>query len=266
MSLEQERVKNPLMEYYRHVYHFSPKWNGKDSLAGKTVIVYCEQGFGDIIQMVRWIPALKEQGCNVILHAPAAIHPVLQCLDVDLLDKNDPKLPKHNYHILSLTLPFRLGVGIPPAPYLKYDRIADVSDCDAKIKIGIAWEGSPEHPKNIDRCCPLKHFGILLEPGTALFMLQNKIHLPELTEGVDFDLYGSEIKDFGDTAALMNAMDLIVSVDTSILHLAGALGKRAYGILHEDADPRWKIANWYDSVSLLQGDYQSSLAILKTCL
>jgi ADP-heptose:LPS heptosyltransferase len=265
MSQEQERISNPLMEYYRHVYHFSPTWNGKDSLAGKTVIIYCEQGFGDTIQMMRWIPALKEHGCNVILHAPKELHPILECLNVDLLEKNNSNLPKHDYHILSLSLPFRLGVGVPQEPYIKYSRKADVSNCDADVKIGIAWEGSPEHPKNLDRCCPLKHFKTLINPGTALFMLQNKINLPELVEDVDFDVYSTEIKDFGDTAALINAMDFVVSIDTAVLHLAGAMGKRTYGILSKEPDPRWSIINWYESTTLISGEWDQSFAILMSC-
>jgi ADP-heptose:LPS heptosyltransferase len=106
---------------------------------------------------------------------------------------------------------------------------------------------------------------MLLMPGTKLFMLQRGVVLSDLVQDVDFDLYGAEIKDFGDTAALINAMDCVVTVDTSILHLAGAMGKRTYGLLnHKDPDPRWKIANWYESVTLIEGDWSDAFMVLSS--
>lgn len=261
--MEKERISSPQMEYYRYVYYFSKRWNGKDSLFGKNVIIYCEQGYGDIIQMMRYIPKLKETGCNVILHAPVALHPVLGCLDVELFDKTDPRLPTHDYHILSLSLPFLLDtLEISPKPYLTYDNKAELEGVE---KIGIAWEGSPAHPKNTDRCCPLKHFGLLLRPGTMLYMLQDKVYSPFFVEGVDFDVYSIPVKDFGDTASMINAVDFVVTVDTAVLHLAGAMGKRVYGLLHNDPDPRWAVGKWYENVTLLQGDWANSFAILASC-
>lgn len=272
MNSERERIKNPLMEFYRHVYSFSKRWNGKDSLLDKKVIVYCEQGFGDIIQFLRYIKPLKERGCEVTLHIPEALHPILSGVEgVDhFFDKQSSVLPKHDYHILSLSLPFLLGIEeISSAPYINYTKTADLDNADFEnkgINVGIAWEGSPEHPKNIDRCCPLKHFGILLEDKMNLFMLQNKVNLEDLIEDVNFDIYSIPINDFGDTASLINAMDFVVTVDTAILHLAGAMGKRTYGILGSDPDPRWKVANWYDSVTLLQSDsWEHLFSIIKEC-
>lgn len=266
--MEKERINNPLMEFYRQVYRYSKRWDGKASLDGKRVIVYCEQGFGDIIQFLRYIKTLKGTGCYTILAIPCELHPLLSGVEgVDeFFDKNCSVLPKHDFHVLSLSLPFLLGAEeISSQPYISYDVKADLGGYSKGTKIGIAWEGSPDHPKNLDRCCPLKKFKTLIEDDTTLFMLQNKIHLTELVEDVDFDIFSIPIKDFGDTASLINAVDFVVTVDTSILHLAGAMGKRTYGIMGTELDPRWNVSNWYESVSLLTGEWDHLFHVINTC-
>lgn len=244
------------MEYYRHVYHFSKRWDGKASLQGKDVIVYCEQGYGDIIQFLRYVYPLKQLGCKVFVHAPKALHPLLPYVDgVDeVLDKENPKLPPHDYHILSLSLPEKLKLTtIPTAPYIRYPYSAEI-DGHWKYKIGIAWEGAVQNAMNERRSCPLKHFGALLTPDTGLFMLQKEVISPQFSQDVNFDIFGMNIEHFGHVADLINAMDYVVTVDTAVLHLAGAMGKRTYGLLCPDADPRWGVAKWYDTVTLLKSD------------
>ena len=244
------------MEYYRHVYHFSKRWDGKTPLKGKDVIIYCEQGFGDIIQFIRYAAPLKEHGCKVLVHAPVELHPVLQYVDgVDgLLDKKDPKIPEHDFHVPSLSLPEKLygkPPYIPTAPYIKFPRAADIGN-EWKRKIGVVWEGSVQNSMNDQRSCPLKHFKALVTPDTGLFMLQNKVISEQFCRDVEFDLHGINIEHFGHVAELINAVDYVVTVDTAALHLAGAMGKRTFGILCEDADPRWNVAKWYDSVVLIK--------------
>jgi hypothetical protein len=137
---ELSRIRSSLMEYYRHVYHFSKRWDGKASLQGKEVIIYCEQGFGDIIQFMRYAAPLKERGCRVLVHAPNELHPVLKYVNGidEILDKKDPKIPPHDYHVLSLSLPEKLGISvIPTSPYVKFPRHADLGN-EWKYKIGIA--------------------------------------------------------------------------------------------------------------------------------
>lgn len=254
--LEKIRITNPAMEFYRHVYRHSKKWDGVLSLSGKKVLIYCEQGYGDIIQFLRYIKPLKEQhGCEVTLHIPTSLHPLMPYLEgVDhFLDKQCSILPKHDFHILSLSLPFLLREeDVSCKAYLFCDKITDLEEKKDDFNIGIAWEGSPQHPKNFDRCCPLKHFGKLLSPGVNLFMLQNKIHDEQFTEGVDFDIYGVPIENFEDTAALINAVDIVVTVDTSVLHLAGAMGKKTFAVLGANPDPRWDVKEWYESVVLMK--------------
>jgi len=237
------------MEYYRHAYQNSVRWDGVGSIEGKTVLVYCEQGYGDIIQFLRYIPLLQKRGCEVILHCPEPIRRLVasQGWGVDLYDKLDSNLPEHDVHVLSMSLPFLLDQMKPSGdPYL---HIALKEDLPPGKNIGICWESGPSNP---NRDCPLKYFGKL---DGNLIGLQKEIRRIDLLEGCDdWDyLFGLTINDFFDTAKGINAVDYVVSVDTAILHLAGAMGKKTYALLSPDADARWEY-NWYDSITLLKGD------------
>jgi ADP-heptose:LPS heptosyltransferase len=133
------------------------------------------------------------------------------------------------------------------------------------FKIGIAWEGNPNHSNNHDRCCPLGVFRKLHDmPNTKLFMIQPKIQNEKLIEGSsDLEIFGTEVTDFKSTAKLLNSLDVIVSVDTAVMHLAGALGKRTYCLLSHNHDPRWDLdINWYPTVKFIKqkfaGDWLGS--------
>lgn len=253
------RLDDPRMEYYKHVYKDSEQWTpDKGSLEGKTVIVYGEQGYGDIIQFARYLPVLRERGCSVVYHCPETLHRLFGLggiggvQDIGLLDKGIPDLPPHDYHILSLSLPFVLReLRTNNFPYLSVDEAADLGDESSEIKkIGICWEAGDNRS---NRNCPLKHFRMLECPYTKLVMLQKEIRDPGLIYGCgDMDLYGHEINDFYDTATIINSLDMVVTVDTAMLHLAGALGKLTYGILNLEHDPRWEIETWYPSVVLVK--------------
>lgn len=227
-----ERINRPEMTYYREIYK-SPRWQGQPY---QTLMIYCEQGLGDVIQMARYFPN------DAILHCPKTLH---RLFPNKCLDKDDPNLPPHDYHTLSMELPFLTTP--KPVPYIHVNPI----ELDDSFKIGIAWEGSPTHPNNIQRSLKLSNFQHLQSPKTKLFMLQDQIHLPELVD-VDLELHTTERKDMYDTACLIQAMDVVVTVDTSILHLAGALNKKTYGILRDNYDPRWDVKNWYPNVTLLK--------------
>jgi hypothetical protein len=246
-----DRLYHPKMEYYRQVYKDSERWNGVDELTNKTVIVYCEQGNGDIIQFIRYVPFLQER-CKVILHCPACLHPLFSQFNAEMLDKDDDVLPTHDYHIPSMSLPFVLNQIDAKFPYLKTEEKEDLSEHDG-MKIGIAWEGNPDHSNNDDRNCPLFQFHVLQKPTTKLFSLQPRINDVNLISGCeDMELYGSHLEDYLDTAKLINALDFIVSVDTSVLHLAGAMGKETYGLLSYKCDPRWEVKQWYPDLSIIR--------------
>lgn len=261
-----DRLENPLMEYYKHVYQDSQRWNEDcGPLKGK-VIVYAEQGYGDVIQFARYLPMLKEKGCEVVYHCPKPLHRLFGCLDIDLLDKENPELPDHDFHVLSMSLPFILGEQRGKQfPYLTVPEKADLeTDLDIK-KIGICWEGSPNN-LSAHRNCPLSYFKVLENNFTKLFTLQKDMYSQELLNGcADMNLYGTEMDDFYDTAKIINALDMVVTVDTAVLHLAGAMNKLVYGLLNVDHDPRWDIDNWYDSAVIVRiKEHNNWHAALKT--
>jgi len=249
-----DRLLSKRMTYYRKVYKNSIRWNGEDSLLNKTVVVYCEQGLGDIIHFSRYFKYLKARGCKVILHCPIELHRLmLACEGVDAVwDKDNPKLWAHDYHVLSMSLPFVLGRLETVQPYIQITQKMPLEGFDKYTKIGIAWEGNPDHSNNLDRSCPLKWFKELYNlPDVKLFKLQKNIHLPQfVAECDDMDILGVPLNDFYDTATFINALDYVVSVDTSVLHLSGAMGKRTYGLLSYQHDYRWDVARWYSEAKL----------------
>jgi hypothetical protein len=248
MSLE-ERISHPEMEYYRNTYKDSKLWDGED-LTGKSVIIYMEQGFGDCIQFLRYVPIFKDRHeCHVTLHCPAPLHRLIsaQGWGVDLVKKVDPNLPEHDFHILSMELPFLLDMGPEDEPYL---HISLEEELPEGFNIGICWESGPS---NDDRDCPLKYFKKLGELGN-LIVLQPEIRREDLIDSADdLHLYGFACNDFLDTAKAINAVDVVVSVDTAILHLAGAMGKHAFGLLRDNCDARWQF-KWYRNSHNIRGE------------
>lgn len=266
ISEENRRISHPLMEYYRHVYAGSRRWNGTESLKGKTVIVYMEQGFGDIIQFTRFVPLLQtHQECNVIVAIPPELERLYVKLGYMVHLKNDPNLPSHDYHVLSMTLPFFLvnelkTIGDFDQPYFRYYSTKDLSDIDG-YKVGICWEGSPENKNNDLRSIPLIQFDKIrrisdkIKKPVRLFSLQKEMHNPNLLVGAEnMELYGVEISDFLDTAELINSLDMVVSIDSAVLHLAGALGCPARLLLSPLAtDGRFE-KSWYQTVNVIRNN------------
>ena len=260
-----ERVNHPRMSFYRRVYKNSKVWNGKDSIFGKTIIIYCEQGIGDTIQFAGYFHYLKQLGCHTIVACATSLHRLfLQCVSgVDeVIDKSTTKLPNHDYHALSLSLPFYFPEDLNvKSPYINYKEKADLSMIPGK-KIGIAWEGNPEHSHNDQRVCPLKYFKILAGQNVNFISLQKEMHKSELVLGAeDMAVYGIDLGDYLDTAALINALDEVVVVDTSVLHLAGAMGKTIHGLLSYQHDPRWFLSKWYSNIRIFKqpvdGDWET---------
>jgi hypothetical protein len=258
-----DRLNRDEMEYYHKVYENSERWNGIESLDGKKIIIYCEQGFGDIIHFSRYFKFLKQRNCEILLHCPKDLHRLFSEFDCPMIDRCNFDIPIHDFHTLSMSLPFNLDNPHIEFPYLHISNSTDISEIELpeqSIKVGIAWEGNPNHSNNDERCCPLIYFKKLSDnmPNLKMFSLHKNIHTSDLVLGSeDMELYGADIVDFQDTAELIAAMDVIISVDTSVLHLAGALNKPSYGLLSLNCDPRWDIdINWYPSVKLLKQKYE----------
>ena len=239
-----------------------PQWDGSP-LNGKTILVHAEQGFGDTIQFIRYLPMIQEQGGYVIFECQKnLIHLLKNCAGIDKIIEMTSK-PNVNFdthiHLLSLPGIFDTNMDSIPSdtPYITVNpelaeqwRIKFANNYD--FKIGIAWAGRPTF-KDHCRSCSLDDFAPLAEiPGITFYSLQKGpaseevFNLPNDMKIISLD---KELSDFSDTAAVMNNLDLIISTDTAIVHLAGAIGKPVWNLLHTSSDWRWFLnredSPWY---------------------
>lgn len=265
-------------QFWTQLYDDNLKYVGQD-LQNKRILLYCEQGCGDAIQFVRYIYLLKSQGAYTIIHCQPELETLFKqvCDETFAIDPNklitDKKsIPIHDYHISLLSLPYVLKkIWTPYFPYLKTLKSFSFDDYQDKLKIGIVWAGNPQHPHDSKRSCKLINFESISNiDGVKLFSLQKDIRKRtyqfsttpiDLTEGAEHlkivDL-SEFMNNFEDTAALINGLDLIICVDTAVLHLAGALNKPTIAFIPKNPDWRWKLdgdaTEWYPSVTLIRGD------------
>lgn len=244
-----------------------PLWLGREALAGRTILLTCEQGFGDTIQFCRFARQVAALGARVVLMVPPALAGLLEGLDGvgRILAKGD-SLPPFDFHCPLLSLPLALGTrldSIPAAPaYLKADP-ARVLAWAARLgapdrpRIGLVWSGSTGHVLDAYRSMALSHLLPYLPPGYRYVCLQKELREVDreaLQEHGEISYFADELVDFADTAALCMQMDLILSVDTSVAHLAGALGRPTWVMLPPHPDWRWLLGRndspWYPSVRL----------------
>lgn len=269
----------PEYEWRRRTKEFNardfsqPPWEGGD-LQGKTLLVYAEQGLGDSLQFVRYLPVIRRRGGRVIFECPKSLHPLLgnRC-DIDEVVPHGKPLPPFDFHAPLLSLPHLLGLldphESPAPPYLAADPnlITQWHDELAKIegfKVGINWQGNPKHPKDHFRSIPLTQFLPLAEiPGVRLISLQKgfgkeqleKIHerdrILDLASRLDISTGA-----FMDTAAVLNSLDLVITSDTALAHLAGALGTPCWVALPSVPDWRWLLTGdttpWYPATRLFR--------------
>lgn len=254
----------------------SPMWDGSD-LAGKTILLYCEQGYGDAIQFVRYVPMVAARGGRVILECLPGIEPLMRSVGgVDQVVTFGQPLPEHDLRCPILSLPRVFGTmmqTIPTSvPYLSVpaeliekwrQRLSAESPAACGLKVGLAWFGNPRQINNADRSIPPELLAPLREvPGVTFYRLQKYMQtgpqappqpaLPPLPLR-DFTL---DFTDFADTAALMANLDLVISTDTSIPHLAGALAKPVWLLTSFVPDWRWFLQRpdspWYPTMRLFR--------------
>lgn len=263
-----------------------PLWQGEE-LRGHTIFLYGEQGFGDNLQFVRFVPEIARRAQTVLLQVPELLEPLMGELAPNCrLLRQGERLPAIDFHSPLMSLPAVLGTRedtIPAAvPYLRADparvrawreRLAG----DGRKTIGIAWSGKPTHVNDHNRSMTLATFRALAAEGCRFVTLQPQLReadralLAQWPEALDL---GREMRDFADTAALVEALDLVVSVDTGVAHLAGALGKPVWILLPHAPDWRWMLERadtpWYPGAKLYRqpqrGDWASVLARVKSDL
>jgi tetratricopeptide (TPR) repeat protein len=255
-----------------------PLWLGEENIAGKTLFIYWEQGLGDTIQFCRYAKLVAELGAQVILEVPKPLMGLLADLaGVAKLTEPESALPAFDYHcpLLSLPLAFKTTLSNIPGtiPYLKSSadksrRWREKLGARDKLKVGLVWSGGfrPNQPElwsvNSRRNIPLAKLAMLKHPDIEFYSLQKgepaESELAELVrnnwDGPDVIDVASELNDFSDTAALVENLDLVISVDTSTAHLAGALGKPVWILNRFDTCWRWLLdrsdSPWYPTAKL----------------
>ena len=245
-----------------------PLWLGNMPLSGKTILLHAEQGFGDTLQFIRYAPLLASSGAHVICEVQPELVSLLSQLDgIEVIAKGC-ELPHFDLHCPFLSLP--LAFGTEPAtipakiPYLAAPvaRVAHWRDRlpSGHQRAGFVWSGSPSHKNDANRSIPLVRFDRLFENlPFACVSLQREMRdtdrkvlqgLPNLWD------IGPELTDFTETAAVISLLDVVVSVDTSVAHLAGAMGKPVVILLPHAADFRWlrdrPDTPWYPTAKLLR--------------
>jgi hypothetical protein len=274
------------------------RWQPQEPVAGKTILLHSEQGLGDTIQFVRYAQCVADAGAQIILEVQKPLVGLLRGLkSISQVTAQGDPLPPYDLHCPLMSLPFAFGTTLSTIPvsmpYLKAppDKVDEWSmKLGEKIKprVGIVWSGGfrPNRPElwsvNGRRNIPLRKLAVLRHPGIEFYSLQKgEPAESELAQCVAAHWDGPavhdvsrDLNDFTDTAALMEHLDLIVTVDTSIAHLAGALGKPVWMLNRFDTCWRWLLhrsdSPWYPTMRLYRqerpGDWDGVVERVKTDL
>lgn len=262
------------------------EWRG-EPLAGKTLLLHSDQGFGDAVQFIRYAKAARDLGARVIVEVRAPLVPLLQGMEgVDKVTARGDALPAFDLHCPLGSLPQVFGMNAENVPlaggylHAPEERVAQWGDLlgpRRKPRVGLAWTGNPTHRNNHNRSIALGDFVTVLSPGFEGVSLQKQLadgdrailaaH-PELRDT------SATVGDFADTAALCTLMDVVVTVDTSVAHVAGALGVPVWILLPFNPDWRWMLGRtdtpWYASAKLYRqntpGDWAGVLAQVRADL
>jgi tetratricopeptide (TPR) repeat protein len=245
-----------------------PRWAG-EPLAGRTILLHAEQGVGDAIQFIRYAPLVAACGGQVILEVPPEMLGLMRGFDprFAVVPRRGP-LPPFALHCPLLSVPEVLGTTMDtiPAqvPYLTADAALRAAWRERLAalpgrKIGFAWAGNPKHKKDALRSVGAEQFAPLLEvPGASWVSLQVGAKAKQLTSLPAARVFDAapQLQDFADTAALIAELDLVISVDTAIVHLAGALAKPVWVLTPFCPDWRWLLARsdspWYPTLRLFR--------------
>ena len=278
------RWKRPDVPAKQPVFE-QPAWDGRD-ITGKTILLYAEQGAGDTIHFIRYIPLLAERGARVLFVCPAPLHNLARHVRgvCQLFGWGEP-LPPFDTHAPLMSLPYLMKTTLEnvPArvPYLPIPpaETFPLSPGPAKLlKVGLVWAGGDDYRKNRIRSTSLDQFLPLLRlPGVRFFSLQcgpRAADLQKLPADVQLEDLGRRARDYADTAAALGQLDLVISVCTSTLHLAGALGRPTWAILAYAPCWRWMLGRpdspWYPTMTLFRqprpGDWAGVLAQVQAAL
>jgi hypothetical protein len=262
-----------------------PLWLGEYPLERRTILLHAEQGLGDTIQFARYVPMLARAGAKVVLEVQPQLKVLLgQIEGAAAVVARGEALPAFDVHCPLGSLP--LALKTEPATIPSLDRYLGADEahmakwrarleCLGAPRIALAWSGNPQHVNDRNRSIPLSVFAPLWTTGAMHFVSVQR----ELRDG-DAELLareprvtqlGTELDDFADTAAVLALVDLVITVDTSVAHLAGAMGRPVYILVPFSPDWRWTLAGessrWYPTARLFRqpsvGDWASVIDRLR---
>jgi tetratricopeptide (TPR) repeat protein len=245
-----------------------PRWTGTEALSGKTILLHAEQGLGDTLQFSRYAQQLAANGAQVILEVQPELHTLLSGLDDKIITlAHKQPLPEFDVHcpLLSLPLACQTGLDSIPAPTRLRAEPERVRRWQAQIgpahtaRVGLVWSGSQTLENDHNRSIPLAALAPLFDAPLECFSLQKELRSSDaecLAGWPHLKHFGALLHDFSDTAALIQQLDLVITVDTAVAHLAATLGKPTWIILPRVPDWRWLMARddspWYPSARLFR--------------
>jgi tetratricopeptide (TPR) repeat protein len=261
-----------------------PLWTGRDRLEGRTILVHAEQGLGDMIQFVRYVPMLADRGAAVTLEVPQVLIPLMKGLrGVSAIVPFGEPEPATDFQIPLLSLPCAFGTELSTVPaspgYLTVEP-ATAAGWRAKFRhgrerlVGVCWRGNPEYPSDRDRSIRFADFAPLLTvPGIRFVSLQKDLTEEERHLAAALPLVQPGL-DFTSTAELVGGLDLIMTVDTAWSHWAGAIGKPAWVLLSHAPHWAWLLdredSPWYPSARLFRqtspGDWKGAIRSVREAL
>jgi tetratricopeptide (TPR) repeat protein len=263
----QLRDMTPLRDFAK------PQWDGSE-LAGKTILLHAEQGYGDTLQFIRYAALVAARGGRIVFECQPALFRLLRAVEgIDRIFPAGETLPGFDLHcpLLSLPLAFKTRLDSIPAkvPYVFADP-ASVESWKSRMrntpgrKIGLAWAGNPRHKLTRHRAITLMQLAPLAQATDAVFFSMQKGPAAKQDRPAGMNLIdcGDQLHDFADTAGLIANLDLVITVDTAVAHLAGAMGKPVSILIPFSPDWRWLLdrtdSPWYPTIRLFR---QKSLAL-----
>jgi tetratricopeptide (TPR) repeat protein len=239
-----------------------PRWQGED-LGGRTILLHSEQALGDTLQMARYVPIVAERGGRVILACQGELVNLMRGLGgAEAVVDRSGTLPAFDVHCPLLSLPGILKTMPTSVPYLRAPAAA-VEKWRGRLagekrkKVGLVWAGRPDHPQDRQRSIRLEQLADLAAANVCLLSLQKgpaaRQSRPPAMRLIDWT---DELTDWTDTAGLVDQLDLVISVDTAVAHLAGAMGKPVWVLVQFAPDWRWMLhradSPWYPTMRLLR--------------
>ncbi|CCE07402.1 putative TPR domain protein; O-GlcNAc transferase related protein [Bradyrhizobium sp. STM 3843] len=255
-----------------------PKWLGQEDIAGKTILIEEDEGFGDTIQFARYLPMVAARGAKVILVVREALCPLLSGVEglAQCIPWSPEPRPAFDMHCPVMSLPLAFGTTLQTIPSPNYlpplpaDRIATWEQrlgSHDRLRVGLVWAGNPHQANDRNRSMPLQMLLPLLDLDADFVSLQKDVRpddKPLLAQRREIRDLSAELGDFVDTAALISCLDLVVTVCTSVAHLAATLGRSTWIMLPYIADWRWlrdrEDSPWYPSARLFRQDESRSYA------